>query len=308
MADGIPGVDIDPPSGDGPTFQDNTFLGVEDDYVAPYLSRRTTNVADRAEREEREAISGLGGRTVSLPSVSTFGGRRYRGRGRATAITGYTPAGVLPIYREQDTYTIFQRMPVPLRAEIELQLVEAGLLDPDDVRGGDVWSLEAQKAMRVVMTTANQQGLSWHESLRLYRANPPASMDDDGGDVPRFVAPPYLAPDYDALTGDVRALFRNRLGRDPLDYELSLLAEQMQADYRKAYDVQVAAQRADFDAQVAGGDGGGTFQSVDPVASMQAEFERRYGPEMARLEEIEDVAESQAAVIGSAAMTRGGDA
>lgn len=313
-------ISLIPPSDYATWDQDDepAYLGVDSDYVAPYVSRRTSNVADRAEREERQAIEGLGDRIVYTGSgIETSGGRRSTGRGRARARrTGRTATGVLPIYTDQDTYGIFMQMGTTMRAEVELQLVEAGLLHPDDVRGGGVWSTEAQRAMAVVMTTANEQGLTWSESLNLYRANPPAGMADDedgpGSGRAPYVAPTYLAPDYATLAQGVKQVFRQQLNREPRDFELQFLAEQLERDYRAAFDAEVAADRADYNlATVAVEEGtegltGGTVRSVDPVARLNQAFDERYGPEMNRLERIGEVEQSQASLLASIGLI-GGD-
>lgn len=74
--------------------------------------------------------------------------------------------------------------------------------------------------------------------------------------------------------------------------------------HRTAYESEVAAARAAFDASIRAGETGqpqtaGTFTAVDPASRFAEEFEKRYQPEIARFDSLDDVRFNQANVFQS---------
>lgn len=81
------------------------------------------------------------------------------------------------------------------------------------------------------MTLANIMGVGkaeqgWKQALKNYIDNPLPSFKN---------IQPYLPPNYDSIAQDVKGLFKQRLGRDPKEYEIGLLYDVYDAEARKAY-------------------------------------------------------------------------
>lgn len=180
------------------------------------------------------------------------------------------------------------------QSEISLALVAAGYLPEShhEMTGGQ-WSTQHARAMAEAMTDANINGETWDSQLR----NRARTIEEAGG-LPgdegargrTFVAPAYREPDYATLSQNVKALFRRGVGRDPLDWELALLADEMNQAYRSAYDADTQAQRQQFDAgnhAIEAAEGGadqfvaaGTVPNVDPMSRAQERFEQMYEDEI----------------------------
>lgn len=198
----------------------------------------------------------------------------------------------------------------------------AGVLDEGKYLPG-VTDTPTINAMISVMAIANTQGITdWRGAAELVLKSGMQNLEETREELlaPLFVNRTYVAPDYDSLAQGIKGLFRDRLGRDPHDYEIALFADQLQQDYRSEFDVSERARYQEFvagnkdwnvpttgpsgsmfDGPVGTFDvpddprftvnadnvrtaGGGSLQGVDPAASFAEEFERRYAQEITNLD------------------------
>lgn len=205
--------------------------------------------------------------------------------------------------------SLFANLGAPDIAAIQLQFVEAGVVDITDFEYG-VWDDFSNEIMLQTMSHANQHGVPWQlalqnlgETVRQERAK--QGRGGGGGGRRAFVAPTYRPPDYATLSSEIQQYAQSRLGRDLKDYEIELLAGKMSEDFRKAYDADVQAARADYNASVAGRAAGGTVETVDPAARFTEFFDERYAPEIDRIERVGDATTDRSLLMQSLI---GGDA
>jgi hypothetical protein len=198
-----------------------------------------------------------------------------------------------PIYRDFDNISLFAGKTPEYIAQVQQQLIDSGLLTNKDVIPG-YWGEASERAMLYAMDDANGTGSTWQEVLGR-RSEAMANLTPEqlaarAGRAP-FTAPAYLEPDYATLSQAVRRTFAQMLGRDPEDYELALLAQQMDADFRSSYGAELSAARAEYDAgnrAIVEGEAqaAGTFQAIDPMARFQERMLAKYGTEIERREDI----------------------
>lgn len=204
-------------------------------------------------------------------------------------------------YYEGDQWSMFAGMSAGDKMQIQQRLVASGYLDPRNMVAG-VWDYASAQAASHLMADANGNGVTWPEMMaEREAAMPPPDGGGGGGGgggglrINPFVAPAYIAPDYDTLKQGVRQAFDSILGRNVMDHELKLLADSMGADYRLAYEAEVKAARDEYDRQVAAirsgaryaGDGS-TIQGVNPMDSLMEQMLERYAPEVERTEQIHE--------------------
>ena len=158
------------------------------------------------------------------------------------------PQGGTDFYTEEDNITLFAGKSTEEIAGIQADLVNANLLELGSFRPGD-WDLQTQRAFAVILARANRLGVTpeqkangsrWTEVLIDYSQNPTTVVK------PEAV---YLPPDYDAVTQQVKGLFRQQLNRDPKAYEMKLLGDVLLAESKKAFELQQQLQ-ADLDVDV----------------------------------------------------------
>lgn len=198
-----------------------------------------------------------------------------------------------PLYRSQDQWSMFAGKTPEYIATVQQQMIDAGVLDKGDSVPG-YWGDREAAAMSHLMTEANATGSKWFEAAA-NRAAALAALTPEqralrAGRSP-FVAPAYLAPDYATLAQAVRSTFAQRLGRDPEDYELALLADQLGADFRNQYGAELAAARSEYDAGNRAiiqetAQSAGSFTGVDPMARLGETMLARYQPEIDRYEAV----------------------
>lgn len=127
-------------------------------------------------------------------------------------------------------------------ADIQKALARSGLLAKETAYS--VWTPETASAMQKVLVYANQRGLLWQDALDEWAAAGVAAGLDGGSSGPKFT-PRLSNPD------DLKATFRqvayNRTGGNFMD---EAAYDRMVAAYQ---DAEMKAQRAQFDAAVAGG-------------------------------------------------------
>lgn len=232
----------------------------------------------------------------------------------------YAPTMGAPLYGQMDQFSNFATKDPGYITEVQYALLAAGYLDEDDLYEG-VWTQDAANAMEDAMIEANYTGGkdTWVDVVKK-RAQANAAKQDKSPRGPgstrranplagrTLVLPAYEKPSIDILNTDVKDLLRNRLGRDPTDWEKTLLADSLEAGYRADYDAQVKAAKANFEAG-----NRAILQSyrtgkpvtvttaeaerIDPRAYLQERFEERYAPELQLNEDRETSREDMANVF-----------
>jgi hypothetical protein len=214
--------------------------------------------------------------TVLLTDAPTIGGTRH--------LPG---AG----YREGEQWSLFTGLSTEQKASLQSEFVKAGLLGDGDYSPG-TWDPASARAAETLLLMSNANNRKWDHMLRRLVANPVGSAADQSSQVRRFVAPAYVEPDYATLTQAVKQEFGRQLGRRPQEWEIGILADELAADARRAYQATVSKLRAEHDAgnrAIAEGvdTSAGTVQGVDPEARFREKFEERYLPEIERQERVE---------------------
>lgn len=191
-----------------------------------------------------------------------------------------------PQYFEGDEYQMFVGMSPEQIAAIQTELLRAGIVDAEDFRPG-VWDPDTADAMKDVLEHANFSGLSWDEALVELAANPRAE-EDGGGAGGRRGRRGYMAPDYATLAQAAKSAIRQNLGREPEDWEVKLLADELGGGFQQQLSMQQQVDQ--YEQQPAGeGEGPGqTFTDVDPKARFAERFEELYRPELEAEQREED--------------------
>lgn len=215
---------------------------------------------------------------------------------------GPLPEEVAPQYLEWDNYYQFAGKGGTYIAQVQQAMVDAGVMtqkEMDSEQG--FWGQLSGAAMYEVMFEANANGMTWPEVLRdrkaifdMYKVQHPEEFEEDAErKLAQFVTPARLEPDYATMSQTVKRLFRTELGRDPHDYEMSLLVNQLDQDYLGQWQAEVAAARSQHDAgnraiEEERPQAAGTFQSVDPLSRLAETFESKFGPEMDIIKQREE--------------------
>lgn len=209
--------------------------------------------------------------------------------GGDTVTTAETPRNVTrgsirggaTVYYEGDESQVVRSMNEEELARFQDSLVSLGLvrdvvpgrLDDNTLRG-----------MATLMALGNRQAVEWTTVL-----DGLVSSGQSVSGAEQFDPQPYMAPDYASLAQRVKGTFREALGRDPNDYEVRQLADELAGFDRMAYEREQEMRRMGFDAQVTPGtQEAGTVQSVDPLARFQELFEERYAGEINVVEDREE--------------------
>jgi len=141
--------------------------------------------------------------------------------------------GLIPSrYEEGDQFTLFQGKSIESVAQLQVQLVETGLLGTDNFIPG-VWDPVTADAMRSVMGFSNFTGRTWQFGLtQLALAGQPLAdevrkVELADGRGPQFIFSPqsFRSPDPAALANQVFNTFRSFLGRDPNREELASMMQ-----------------------------------------------------------------------------------
>ena len=199
------------------------------------------------------------------------------------------------------------------------RLVAAGLIDEGEYTPG-YWDDLSMAAYKKVLGYANLNAQTDLEAVDRLIQTLPQSVKDARAKAKQlevFSEPPYITPDYATLAQGVKGYFRERMGRDPTDAELSELTGMMNSLYRQQFDVGVEADRIVFEggaesvtppaltfgqplpegqppALSFGGRpatpvGSRVLQGVDPEARFLELFEKRFKPEVDRLDSLSEV-------------------
>lgn len=189
----------------------------------------------------------------------------------------------------------FWGMSTSERARYTTMMVDAGLLDEEWKGIGDFSPANAA-AFAEAQAHANYYGTNvdaalLKEAKLLSKLNAGRGGGGRGGGGGPKVQ--LEVPDYETLVTDAKNLIRKNLGRDPKDWEMTLVADEMQRQYGRWAD---ATKR-----RMVGGNG--TYEIPDPAKLSQEFVEDTYADEISRLEDVGDQAQTNQMLIGAA--TRG---
>lgn len=212
---------------------------------------------------QAEVVGGIYGGTVSGEPMFQPDGRMTGPLALNEGATGHT-------YYEGDQFSILKGLNTEDLVRLQEQLAAVGLAA--NPLYGEVGDESTLNAMSKLLSLANRSGTSWDATLTRLSTNP--RLQEEAKE-PEFEEPTYLAPDYASIAQRVKGMFRDQLGRDPDQGEMAQFTAELQGWDKDNFNAQVAADRADFE-----GEGGGTVQSVDPVARFQERFEQVYKPEL----------------------------
>lgn len=199
---------------------------------------------------------------------------------------------ITPRYRAgdewQDPYKTvgFATVGVELIADMQAKMVQAGVLDFSEIEPG-VYGPNTAKAMQYLMARANtttkyavtgrratipgesgQVPATWEDMLDFLVANPVdlARGGGRGGGGAVFTPDTYTAPDYASVSQTVKSLFRETLRREPREWEMALLADQIAKDHRASFAVDEAARRSEFEVGQQAAAGAGRDDGYEEVA------------------------------------------
>lgn len=197
-----------------------------------------------------------------------------------------------PRYKASDNDAFFSlRTFTPAYLAIfQEQMVDAGQLR----KGGYLPGMKDKatlNALQVTMGQANMTG-EWYKSVAGQMAEAGRSWGGGGGGGyvrPPFVKRTYVKPDYEELSLVSKETFRQKLARDPRDWEMKLLSDKMGEAHKRGFDAVEEARWKDYER----GTGGNKFTSetIDgvesPVDVMRNYFDREWAPELERQERVE---------------------
>lgn len=246
------------------------------------------------------------GFTMDMPEVSeliaAYEGKLIGPQSRKTRANAPTagPFNNQYGYKAGDEFSELDNLSTEYLARVQDRMAGLGMLD-GYVRGRK--DPNTVKAFQDLLFMSNAEGTSWTVQLSDLEDQKEAMGHDwawgdrsgQGGRSP-FVAPTYMAPDYATIAQDVKSIMRQTLQRDPDESEMALLTAELSGWDREAFDAEVAARRADYEADAAAADdgatgqGGGTVQSIDPVARFREEFEKRFSGEIRGIRDQEAAA------------------
>ena len=227
--------------------------------------------------------------------------------------------GSVGAYASGDELAVWSSLPATERARLEEKFVQAGWLPVEGDTIGfspGAFDLPQLVALRQAMAIGTYFGQGYEFGANagvrakkyndaLERARNAAIWSGSGRVRAPFSVPASLReiPDYESISQEVTNLFRQRLGRDPEDYEVGVLADEMQTQHRVSNAERIKAARAAFYAAQGGAQGVMEVEVPNPQLRTQRFIEERYGPEIDRYDQIEDTSVTNRLMID--AITRG---
>ncbi len=159
--------------------------------------------------------------------------------------------------------------------------------------------------IQVLLTESNDNNTSWTswtqrialEGLRLQKLEDEKQKEARLKALGPFVRRTYLEPDLATLREASENAIEQRLGRKINDWEMQLLVADQQDDYEEKHGVQVGLDRQAHDLQVRAIEedldytdeiGGGTVENIDVAARFQQRFDKQFGKELQRRENVAD--------------------
>jgi hypothetical protein len=160
-----------------------------------------------------------------------------------------------------------------------------------------------------IMAQANTVGIGkeesgWENILESYIQNPVSIPTQPDA---------YLPPDYQSVAGSITNTFKEQLGRDPMPYELKLLANTYMTESEKAYNQDVMLlQEAEKDVVATPenlADYGNHTQAeyikekgltqIDPSAALYDKFQQITAEERERVKDYGDIQATNSIILNS---------
>lgn len=216
--------------------------------------------------------------------------------------------GAIEPYRFGDHVDPFASLGGIRIRDLQLQLERAGLLEKGEYHIS-FWDIPTGDAMKLAMGFANEKGVNYKAMLTQLALDPFKKSE--------LRDPAPLTPDPASIAQEVKATFRQRLGREPSASELremgaalggfeeeSQAQQAQQAELAKAGGIPSPSDftTVDFEGETIGVRSPpppATPVEVDPVARFLELFDKRFGPEEARNRRVFDTASQRRSVMSS---------
>lgn len=246
------------------------------DYFAQ-VDRRETAIEERGAKIAEAKESGRGPGRGGIPF------------GRAGFVpdveTGVPVGG---IYASGDEARLFVTKSPEYISYIQGLMIQGNILTREDIARDGSWGMAEEAAIAPHLFAADRRGKSIRQWLLEVAADPLPPEQPVG-----FVQPVYDQPDMATFSQTVKASFRTQLGREPEPYEMGDLITQMETDHFADFQSQVDAARMEFNARQEAVETGteqttGRVQGVDPFARMKEAFDKKFGPERERQEDVQE--------------------
>ncbi len=196
------------------------------------------------------------------------------------------PQDVWVRYDTDQGFQQFANMSGITRETMSQQLVDAGLLE--EAYGGlSEFTAEGASAFTQALRWANWNGQSL-DSILTAGAKIQARRGGGGGGAARRYT--IEVPDYDTLLAKSEDLIKGQLGRNPADWEMSLLADEYKRQYGAWSDVQ--------ERKALGGNG--VYEVPDPELLSRKYMETEYEDEISRLEDVSDLRTNNQLLVAAA--------
>lgn len=182
-----------PPWSDvSPTIWQGMSLEARTNSVDGYMDRNDIKLEGEEEEEEEDEPTYLGG---YIAPVQTLDSSRFGEASRTGA------------YEAGDEYDLFRNQGSVFIASLQDRMINAGLIQEDGVYRFGQWTSYEAKAMRSVLSLANETGLPWSSVLVNFRRRRAESGEGTGGALPtKFVE------NEDELTSRLQASLPGLLG------------------------------------------------------------------------------------------------
>lgn len=178
-----------------------------------------------------------------------------------------------PVYVRYDPHTASQQfygMDDETRRKYNTLLADAGYLGKG-FKDVDAYTIDGASMFARALIEANYYGLTVDELLKRQAA----IRRTTGGGTGRRVV--IEIPDYDTMLADSTTMLRNQLGRDPEDWEMALIADEMKRQYGSYAEAKREAAL-----------GNGTYEIPNPETLTQTYLEDQYADEINRIQTREE--------------------
>ena len=206
-----------------------------------------------------------------------------------------------PMYdwRAGDQVWYWREMSPERRSAFVRAATQYGIIDPEQAQGTDLtnpFSLAGQQLLSQALGVSRDLQIdplaAMHELGRYQRFT---DAEQQAQTRAPFSVPASLRtiPDYPTLQQRVTELVRDELGRDPKDWEVVLLADELQRQHRNQNDAMIAAARDAYDGKTVGG----YVEVPDPATRTQRFFDETYANELNRLQDIGEAQVSNRLIV-----------
>ena len=253
-------------------------------------------------KDDRPALLGIGdGPRVGTQNIAAYlpyseqYGQTYlptEGAGTAFPITADG-------YRSGAGSMLWGGYAASTRNRLTQQMVEYGMLDPAyGAEGMSSGNFQDQHdAWDTVLGVANYYGISPFNALSKIKTLSSAGVSGygrsgggggggGGGGIVTEI------PDYASISQRSKDMFRQMVGRNPEDWELTLVADKMQEQFKSA---DAATRNARLS-------GNGTFEIPEPQQTTKSFIESQYGNELERQQDVESTSNTNKLILQAATM------